>query len=154
MGPTGPGVARCEGRVRRGTSGAAGGWHGATAGARSGAARWVQGGAAIHAICGGGKNAPPITQTAVAGAFCRPRRQKAPQIEDTAELDAFFATRGEAAAACPPATPEPLLKDQPGRHSRGVPAVEGGEGAAFAGEDMWPANLTRCGTLPIPAGET
>jgi len=57
-------------------------------------------------------------------------------------------------ASRPEATPERPLKDQPGRHLRGVPVVEGGEGAAFAGEDMWPANLTRGGTLPIPAGET
>jgi hypothetical protein len=34
---------------------------------------------------------------------------------------------------------------------RGTPAVEGGEGAAFAGEVMRPANLSRDAALSVAA---
>lgn len=49
------------------------------------------------------------------------------------------------------ADPYPI-KHRPGRHIRGAPAVEGGEGAAFTGEDMGPANLSRFDVSLAPGG--
>jgi hypothetical protein len=46
----------------------------------------------------------------------------------------------------------PKIKDRRGATSCDAPAVEGGEGATFAGEDMRPANLSRLAALSWSRG--